>query len=58
MHVDSKKTGQLYLLELIPFTTASRGKITDIDQRTYIDCDFIPCLQHITGAQYTGEDTF
>ncbi len=52
MHVIRKKIGQLYLLELISFTIASWGKITDINQRAYVDCDFVPCLQHSTSAQH------
>jgi len=52
VHVNCKKIGQLYLLKLIPFTIASWGKITDIDQRAYIDCDFVSCIQHSTSAQH------
>lgn len=58
VHVDSKKICQLYLLELFPFTIASWGKITNVNQRAYINCDFIPCLQHNTGAQRLGGDNF
>lgn len=37
-------TRRAYLLKLFPLTIAFWSKITDINQRAYIDGDYMPCM--------------